>query len=215
MSEDPHRPTAAPAPAHQPPAPPGDLPLADGQAPRTSPPAGPGGAGPSGPLDPAPLDAPAPGGAGPADPSAADANRRSFYDQFFSTDELGLIAAVAANPTPEDELWLQRVVNRRLLANVPGETSPARAAQENPPPSAPGEGQSADDDSGAEAAEGKAAAVDGLVKLAHQLNAGAGRVAALLREVRALGPEGWETPAQAARAAALAGTPARRWGGRA
>ena len=51
----------------------------------------------------------------------------------------------------------------------------------------------------------------GLVIVAQQINAGAGRVAALLRDVRALGGDGWEKPPQAAQTAARELGPARDW----
>ena len=75
-----------------------------------------------------------------------------FYGGQFSTEELALVAAFVSEPSLNDELWLQRVVNHRLFhflddtqANQPVELST-------------------------------------LVKLAAALGAGAVRVARLLRD---------------------------------
>lgn len=38
-----------------------------------------------------------------------------FYSDQFSRDELARIAAYADDPTVDDEIWMQRVLNRRLL----------------------------------------------------------------------------------------------------
>ncbi len=207
--------------------------------------------------------APAAAAAGPGNADDADdARRRSFYQQFFNTDETALIAAFHRNPTPEDELWLQRVMNRRLLARVPAEGPPKDEGRTTDPAercAAGGEGRTRPKDAGqgtndaaakAKAAAAKAKTKDtpppddpgadadkpasesqpsncpappapspdeelkGLVWVAQQINAGTGRVAALLRDVRALGLEDWEKPPQAVQAAARELGPARDWGGK-
>lgn len=39
----------------------------------------------------------------------------SFYVDGFTAEELALVAEFVSDPSLEDELWLQRVLNRRLL----------------------------------------------------------------------------------------------------
>ena len=184
--------------------------------------------------------------------AADDARRRSFYQKFFNTDETALIAAFQRNPTPEDELWLQRIVNRRLLAKVPGEADDRRQTPQRGVSATSDEGRTPQNDSGpvtivapataqtkdapppedegtepeqradkqakgnksAPAAPSPDDALKGLVLVARQLTAGAGRVAALLREVRALGLGDLEKPPQAAQAAARELGPARDWKGK-
>lgn len=104
------------------------------------------------------------GGAPSAPPPAYDrpANSRThgFYSAHFTPDELALIAEFVSDPTLDDEIWMQRVLNRRLLAHV------------------------SDNDGGAQAVP-----LETLVKVAEALAAGTGRVARLLRDKRALSGE--------------------------
>lgn len=50
-----------------------------------------------------------------AQPGNQNAARHGFYSDQFAPDELALIAAFTQDPTIDDELWMQRVFNRRLL----------------------------------------------------------------------------------------------------
>ena len=84
------------------------------------------------------------------------ANGKTFYSESFTTEELALVAASLSDPTLDDELWLQRVLNQRLFRKS------------------------------AEAAEGGPIALELLVKVAEALTRGTGRVARLLRDQRAL-----------------------------
>ena len=79
-----------------------------------------------------------------------------FYGGQFSTEELALVAAFVSEPSLDDELWLQRVVNHRLFHYL--------------------------DDSQA----GEPIEIGTLVRLAAALGAGAVRVARLLRDRQAL-----------------------------
>ena len=79
-----------------------------------------------------------------------------FYSGQFSTEELALVAAFVSEPTLDDELWLQRVVNHRLFHYF--DESPVNEPIE----------------------------IGTLVKLAAALGAGAVRVARLLRDRQAL-----------------------------
>ena len=91
----------------------------------------------------------------------------TFYSDQFTTDELALVAAFVADPTLDDEIWMQRVLNRRLLGHA--------APMEGGPP----------------------IKVDVLVKVAEALAIGTGRVARLLRDKRALSGEATEGLAEA------------------
>jgi hypothetical protein len=94
----------------------------------------------------------------PASAPAAE-NPRNFYGGGFTTDELALVAAFVSDPTLDDELWLQRVANRRLFqraSETPGQDVPE---------------------------------LDVLIKVAEALATGTGRVARLLRDKRALSGE--------------------------
>ena len=79
-----------------------------------------------------------------------------FYGGQFSTEELALVAAFVSEPSLDDELWLQRVVNHRLFYYL-------------------------DESEANEPIE-----IGTLVKLAAALGAGAVRVARLLRDRKAL-----------------------------
>jgi hypothetical protein len=91
--------------------------------------------------------------------------RHGFYSDQFTVDELALIAAFVSDLTLDDEIWMQRVLNRRLLAYV-----------------APGRETGGESDDSA----GEALDVATLVKVAQALAIGTGRVARLLRDKRAL-----------------------------
>jgi len=89
--------------------------------------------------------------------AAQRAPNNTFYSDTYTLDELALIALFVTDPTPDDELWLQRVFNRRLAqrANV---THP----------------------------DGQPITLSELLKVAEALARGTGRVARLLRDKRAL-----------------------------
>jgi hypothetical protein len=94
--------------------------------------------------------------------STGPAANKTFYSDQFTTDELALVAAFVADPTLDDEIWMQRVLNRRLL----GHSQPI----EGEPP----------------------IAIETLIALAQALAIGTGRVARLLRDKRALSGEAAE-----------------------
>jgi hypothetical protein len=74
-------------------------------------------------ISPTPPTPPPPGeGSAPAPAQPTPGNRRThgFYSQFFTPEELSLITSCLENPTLDDELWMQRVVNRRLLTYISG-----------------------------------------------------------------------------------------------
>jgi hypothetical protein len=89
-------------------------------------------------------------------PRNTNAITHGFYSDQFSADELALVAALVTDPTVDDELWAQRVVNRRLLAFM------RRAEQDEP------------------------LTLETLTRVAEALAVGTGRVARLLRDRRAL-----------------------------
>src|SRR5258706_15636116 len=43
---------------------------------------------------------------------------KTFYSEQFTTDELALVAAFVADPTLDDEIWMQRVLNHRLMVHA-------------------------------------------------------------------------------------------------
>jgi len=106
-------------------------------------------------------------GAGPATPRGgqvrnANAATSGFYSDTFTADELALVAAFVEDPTLDDEIWMQRVLNRRLLVHATpaeGDTKLTTAT---------------------------------LIKIAEALAIGTGRVARLLRDKRALSGEAAE-----------------------
>ncbi len=85
---------------------------------------------------------------------------KTFYSEQFTTDELALVAAFVADPTLDDEIWMQRVLNHRLMAH---------ANLKDP--------------------EGEGPSTDVLIKLAEALAIGTGRVARLLRDKRIISGE--------------------------
>lgn len=98
----------------------------------------------------------------PADARGAPATTTvKFYAGQFSPDELALIAACVQDLQLDDEVWLQRVVNLRLLGLTDAEAE-------------------ADQD---------AAVLKHLVRVAQALTTGAGRMARLLRDRRVLSGE--------------------------
>jgi len=56
-----------------------------------------------------------------AQPHNANARTHGFYSDSFTLDELALVAALTEQPSLDDEVWMQRVMNRRLLQRL---TSP-------------------------------------------------------------------------------------------
>lgn len=84
----------------------------------------------------------------------------TFYSEAFTADELALVAAFVAEPSPDDEIWMLRVLNRRLFRYLN------------------------------EAERDEPLALATLVKVAGALGAGAVRVARLLRERQALSGSG-------------------------
>jgi cytosine/adenosine deaminase-related metal-dependent hydrolase len=52
----------------------------------------------------------------------ANAPSHGFYSDRFTLEELALIAAVVGEPSLTDEIWLQRVVNRRLAKLIQSKT---------------------------------------------------------------------------------------------
>jgi hypothetical protein len=93
-------------------------------------------------------------------PANQNAVKHGFYSDQFTPEELALIAAFVQDPTVDDEIWMQRVLNRRLLQYMS-----AAEAQDEP------------------------LALETLVKVAEALAQGTGRVARLLRDRRALSGE--------------------------
>ena len=94
-----------------------------------------------------------------AGPKPGRAPADTFYSDLFSPEELALVAAFVSDPTLDDEIWLQRVLNHRLFHYL-----------DDSEPGAPLE-------------------VATLVKVAEALGAGTTRVARLLRDRRALSGE--------------------------
>lgn len=95
-----------------------------------------------------------------AQPGNSNAAAHSFYSDQFDTDELALIASFLSDLTLTDEIWMQRVLNRRLLAHL-------NTTNE----------------------EGNSPTIEELTKVAEALATGTGRVARLLRDQRALSGE--------------------------
>jgi hypothetical protein len=99
-------------------------------------------------------------GAGPkkegGQPGNANATRHGFYGDLFTEPELALVAAFM-DPSLNDEISMQRVLNRRLMAHA-----------------------NLKDESGA------GPTTDLLIKLVEALAIGTGRVASLLRDRRML-----------------------------
>ncbi len=94
-----------------------------------------------------------------------------FYADRFTPAELELVAAFVSDPTLDDEIWMQRVLNRRLLRFVDEQQADAAIELET------------------------------LVKVAEALATGTGRVARLLRDKRALSGEAADGIANAIAAA--------------
>jgi hypothetical protein len=62
----------------------------------------------------------APGAVHDAAPRPGRTWQHGFYRKHFTPEEVSLIAEFLLDPTLDDELWMQRVVNRRLLAYLSG-----------------------------------------------------------------------------------------------
>lgn len=67
---------------------------------------------------PSPRPAPGPLRKRGAQPGNQNARKHGFYSTQFTREELALIAAFVQDPTIDDELWMQRVLNHRLLTFV-------------------------------------------------------------------------------------------------
>ncbi len=89
-------------------------------------------------------------------PRNGNAKRHGFYSDLFTEAELALVAAFM-DPSLNDEIAMQRVLNRRLMAHA-----------------------------NLKDAEGAGPATDLLIKLVEALAIGTGRVASLLRDRRIL-----------------------------
>ena len=89
-------------------------------------------------------------------PGNANATRHGFYSDLFTEPELDLVAAFM-DPSLNDEIAMQRVLNRRLMAHA-----------------------------NLKDADGAGPATDLLIKLVEALAIGTGRVASLLRDRRLL-----------------------------
>lgn len=94
-----------------------------------------------------------------AQPANTNAKLSGFYSDHFTEAELTRIAALTTDPTLDDEIWMQRVLNHRLLAYA---AQPKDGAQLN---------------------------VQQLIQVVETLAIGTGRVARLLRDKRALSGE--------------------------
>lgn len=94
-----------------------------------------------------------------AQPANQNAAKTGFYSDHFTEEELARIAALTTDPTLDDEIWMQRVLNHRLLAYA------------------------------ARPADGTELAVQQLIQVVETLAIGTGRVARLLRDKRALSGE--------------------------
>ena len=93
----------------------------------------------------------------------AKAANHSFYSDLFTEQELGLIAGFVGDPSLNDDIWMQRVLNRRLLTHTNAKES-----------------------------QGDGAPVDLLIKLAEALAVGTGRGARLMLAKRMLSGEAAE-----------------------
>ena len=115
--------------------------------------------------------------------------KTGFYDSRYSAEEVALLSACLEDPGLDPELWLQRVLNRRLLGAATGlgnpapEEAAAHSAAEAPAPSA------LDPESTGTQNEERAALLARLVNVANALTSGTGRVARLLRDQRVLSGE--------------------------
>jgi hypothetical protein len=109
--------------------------------------------------------------------------RVKFYDDQFNPAELALIAACVQDLSLDDEVWLQRVVNRRLLGladqlEPAAQAEAAQAGSDAPAPQADSDPPAPED-----------TALKQLVHVAQALTTGAGRMARLLRDRRVLSGE--------------------------
>jgi len=113
-----------------------------------------------------------------------------FYSDGYSEEELELLAAFGSDLPVDEEIWMQRVINRRLLG---------RASPPGPLPlrSATGTMVSRSE----EHASGEGVRIGELVRIAGALGIGTGRIARLLRTKRALTGEAGDTLARAIAAA--------------
>jgi hypothetical protein len=107
------------------------------------------------PLNPKPKSQPTAGTRG-GQPGNTNAQTTGFYSDTFTPEELALVAAFVEDPSLDDEIWMQRVLNRRLMKHT-GEKDGRPVIK-----------------------------IVLLVKVAEALAVGTGRVARLLRDKRAL-----------------------------
>ena len=96
-----------------------------------------------------------------AKPGNDNVASHSFCTEQFTVQEIALIGGFVADPSLDDEIWMQRVLNRRLMTHAN-----AKDTHGDGPP------------------------IDVLIKLAEALTFGSGRVARLLRDKRVLSGDG-------------------------
>lgn len=72
----------------------------------------------------APRAKPAPKKQRGGQPGNANAGSHGFYSDTFTEAEQALIAGFVSDPSLDDEIWMQRVFNRRLMQHISGEEIP-------------------------------------------------------------------------------------------
>jgi hypothetical protein len=113
------------------------------------------------------LTKPKPAPARGAQPGNTNAQTTGFYSDTFTPEELALVAAFVTDPTLDDEIWMQRVLNRRLMKHTGEQLGKPQIK------------------------------ISLLVKVAEALAIGTGRVARLLRDKRMLSGEANNSLAEA------------------
>jgi hypothetical protein len=107
--------------------------------------------------------------AGLETPAAKQPTPAGLYSDQFTEAERDLLTAFASDPTLDHEIWMERVLNRRLMVHA-----------------------------NLKDADGAGPTTDTLMKLAEALATGTGRVARLLRDKRVLSGEAAGSLAEAA-----------------
>jgi hypothetical protein len=90
-------------------------------------------------------------------PGNQNARTHGFYSISYSPEELALLATFVDEPSLEDEIWMQRVLNQRLMTYTQAQDTAGKKIQ-----------------------------IATLIKIAQALTTGTGRVAKLLRDRRVL-----------------------------